>query len=91
MASLLSRIRRFDIRAFFNRWTNTVLSHFSIQWLPWISTRTPLSVAYPLDGRDLRHVPRSEIISAAQVAPLIYQGGDVIIARVSRSAVLKYG
>jgi tRNA A-37 threonylcarbamoyl transferase component Bud32 len=50
-----------------------------------------LNPSFPLDRRDIYDIPRVEVISAATKAPLVFEGGGVIIARVHENAVLKFG
>jgi hypothetical protein len=51
----------------------------------------PPNPTFPLSGRDIYSVPRSEVILAATNAPIIYVGARVEVARVHDAAVLKFG
>ena len=56
-----------------------------------MSASRPLS-PYPLEGYDLAHVARNELIKAISVAPKIHPFiGGPCMARVASSAIVKYG
>jgi len=50
-----------------------------------------LNPSFPLDRRDIYDIPRVEVISAVTKAPLVFEGSNIIIARVHENAVLKFG
>ncbi|KAI4131389.1 MAG: hypothetical protein LQ347_003011 [Umbilicaria vellea] len=50
-----------------------------------------LNLSFPLGRRDIYNIPRTEVISTATKAPLIFEGGGVTIVRVHELAVLKFG
>jgi hypothetical protein len=50
-----------------------------------------LNPFFPLNGRNIYDILRIKIISAATKAPIIYESGGMIIARVYKITVLKFG
>jgi hypothetical protein len=61
---------------------------FNAPELPLITSFNSL---FPLDKRNLYDIPRTEIIFAATIAPVVYDGDGVTITRIHEIAVLKYG